>query len=158
MQRLPRRTALLIDNTGVGGGVYDMLRHEGQAPIGVTITGGDRVHWESDHLRVTVPKSVLVSKIVALVNSSTLSVAGGLKDWPALKHEMEIYRPEVTPSGRETWNAARSGHDDLLTAAALCAWYAQMDDMHSWGWYELTRMRGRRSEDTHEDFVCSVEC
>jgi hypothetical protein len=80
-----------------------------------------------------------------------------LKDWPALKHEMEIFRPEVTPSGRETWNAARSGHDDLLTAAALCAWYAQQDDMHSWGFYELARTRAHRPEDTHEDFVCAVD-
>jgi hypothetical protein len=36
MQRLPRGTALLVDNTWVGRGVYDILRHEGQAPIGVT--------------------------------------------------------------------------------------------------------------------------
>jgi hypothetical protein len=114
--------ALLIDNTRVGRGVYDMLRHEGENPIGVTITGGDWVHWESDHRRVTVPKATLVSKLVALVHSGNLAVHGSLKDWPALKHEMEIFRPEVTPGGRETWNAARSGHDDLLTAAALCAW------------------------------------
>jgi hypothetical protein len=84
-------------------------------------------------------------------------VHGSLKDWPALKHEMEIFRPEVTHGGRETWNAARSGHDDLLTAAALCAWYAQMDDMNSWGFYELARMRAQGPEDTHESFVCAVD-
>jgi hypothetical protein len=157
MQRLPRGTALLVDNTWVDKGVYDMLRHEGQAPIGVTITGGDQVNWEEGHLRVTVPKATLVSKLIALTHSGTLSIHGGLADWPALKHEMEIFRPEITPSGRETWNAARSGHDDLLTAAALCAWYAQQDDMHSWGFYELARMRAQRPEDTHEDFVCACD-
>jgi hypothetical protein len=106
---------------------------------------------------VTVPKATLVSKLVALVHSGNLAVHGSLKDWPALKHEMEIFRPEVTPSGREIWNTARSGHDDLLTAAALCAWYAQQDHMSNWGFYELARMRAQRPEDTHEDFVCAVD-
>jgi hypothetical protein len=89
--------------------------------------------------------------------TANLQVHGGLKDWPALKHETESFLPEVTPGGRETWNAARSGHDDLLTAAALCAWYAQMDDMNSWGFYELARMRAQRPEDTHESFVCAID-
>jgi hypothetical protein len=61
---------LLIDNTGIGRGVYDMLRREGQNPIGLTFTGGDWVHWESDRLRVTVPKATLVSKLVALVHAA----------------------------------------------------------------------------------------
>jgi hypothetical protein len=42
---------------------------------------------------VTVPKATLVSKLVALVHSGNLSVHASLKDWPALKHEMEIFRP-----------------------------------------------------------------
>jgi hypothetical protein len=150
IQRLPRGTASLIDNTGIGRGIFDLLRHEGQNPIGVTITGGDQVHWEDGHRRVSVPKATLVSKLVALVHGGNLQVH-------ALRHEMEIFRPEVTPGGRETWNAARSGHDDLLTAAALCAWYAQQDDMSNWGLYELARMRAQRSEDTHEDFVVGVD-
>jgi hypothetical protein len=158
MRRLPRGTNLLIDNTGVGRGIYDMLVHEGWSPIGVSITSGDTVHQEGR--RFTVPKATLVSKLIQLVHSDNLRVAGDLKEWQALKHEMEIFRPEITPSGKETWNAAGSGHDDLLTATALCAWYIQHDDMGSWAYYELARQRAAAAgfRDTQpEEFVCAVD-
>jgi hypothetical protein len=68
----------------------------------VTITGGDWLHWEDGRRRVLVPKSTLVSKLIASVHSGNLQIHGGLKDWPALLREMEIFRPEIMPSGRET--------------------------------------------------------
>jgi hypothetical protein len=158
MARLPRTSQLLVDNTGVGRGIYDMLVHEGWSPVAVTITGGDRVLQEGR--RFSVPKATLVSKLVQLTHSGNLAVHGSLKEWPALRHELEIFRPEITPSGRETWNSPSTGHDDLLTATALCAWYIQHDDMSSWGNYELTRQRALAAghRDTNpEEFVCGVD-
>jgi len=158
MVRLPRTSQLLVDNTGVGRGIYDMLVHEGWSPVAVTITGGDRVLQEGR--RFSVPKATLVSKLVQLTHSGNLAVHGSLKEWPALRHELEIFRPEITPSGRETWNSPSTGHDDLLTATALCAWYIQHDDMNSWGNYELMRQRAIAAghRDTNpEEFVCGVD-
>lgn len=160
MDRLPKGTTLLVDNTGIGRAIFDMLVHAGRSPFGVSISGGDLVHWETGQRRVSVPKATLVSKLVALVQSGNLTVHGDLHEWPALKHEMEIYRPEVTPSGRETWNAAGSGHDDLLTAAALCAWYMQADDRSGHAYYELARRQAAAlgHRDTQpEEFVCAVD-
>jgi len=124
----------------------------------VTITGGDKVAQEGR--RFSVPKATLVSKLVQLTHSGNLTVHGSLKEWPALKHELEIFRPEITPSGREAWSAAGTGHDDLLTATALCSWYIQHDDMNSWGAYELARQRAIAAgfRDTQpEEFVCGVD-
>jgi hypothetical protein len=49
-----------------------------------------------------------------------------------LRRELQNFRPEITPSGRETWNAASGSHDDLIIATALCSWYLQ-GGMSGWG-------------------------
>jgi hypothetical protein len=123
MNRLPRDTSLVVDYGGVGKGIYDMLVDSGLAPIGVTMTGGFEVHWAGGN--ATVPKSTLISKLVAVVHAGELFVHQELSDWPVLKRELMNFRPEVTAAGRETWNARSGTHDDLVIATALCAWHLQ---------------------------------
>ena len=117
---LPRGTELVVDFTGVGRGIFDMLVDRGLNPVGVTMTGGFEVH-RNDTI-VSIPKSTLVSKLVARVHSGELTVHRDLADWPALKRELLNFRSEVTPAGHETWNARSGEHDDLVIATALCVW------------------------------------
>jgi hypothetical protein len=121
MNHLPRDANLVVDFTGVGRGIYDMLVDSGLSPIGVTITSGFNTHWEGN--LVTVPKSTLVSKLVARLHGGELFVHESLKDWPVLRRELLNFRPQVTQAGVETWNARSGEHDDLVLATALCAWY-----------------------------------
>jgi hypothetical protein len=123
MQRMPRGTTLVVDRTGAAG-PYDELVAAGLSPVGVTMTGGEEINWSGCNI-VTVPKSTLVSKLISLAHSGNLRVHGKLSDWPVLRRELQNFRPERTPSGRETWNAAPGQHDDLLIATALCGWYLQ---------------------------------
>ena len=117
---LPRGADLIVDFTGVGRGIFDMLVDHGLNPIGVTMTGGFEVHRTGTI--VTVPKSTLVSKLVAKVHAGELTVHKDLSDWPALKRELLNFRSGVTPAGQETWNARSGEHDDLVIATALCVW------------------------------------
>jgi hypothetical protein len=121
MSRLPRDASLVVDYGGVGRGIYDLVVDAGLSPIGVTMTGGFDVHWSGNI--ATVPKSTLVSKLVARLHVGELVVHGDLADWPALRRELMNFRPEMTHSGHETWNARSGEHDDLVIATALCAWY-----------------------------------
>jgi hypothetical protein len=123
MSRLPRGTDLVVDFGGVGRGIYDMITDAGLDAIGVTMTGGFEVHWTGQ--TVTVPKSTLVSKLVARLHAGELFVHGSLGDWPVLRRELENFRPEVTRAGLETWNARSGQHDDLVIATALCCWYLE---------------------------------
>ena len=129
MNRLPRSTSLVVDYSGVGRGVFDMLVDVGLSPIGVTMTGGNDVHWTGGN--ATVPKLTLVSKLVAAVHSGELFVHQDLTDWPALKRELMNYRPEVTRAGQETWNARFGEHDDLVIATGLCVWHLQGGEPYS---------------------------
>ena len=110
--RLPRGTDLVVDFTGVGRGIFDLLVDHGLQPTGVTMTGGIEVHRNGSIS--TVPKSTLVSKLVARVHSGELVVHGDLADWPTLKRELLNFRSEVTAAGNETWNSRSGEHDDLV--------------------------------------------
>ena len=117
---LPRGTYLVVDFTGVGRGIFDMLVDRGLNPVGVTMTGGFEMH-RSDNI-VSIPKSTLVSKLVAKVHAGELTVHRGLSDWPALKRQLLNFRAGVTPAGQETWNARSGEHGDLVIATALRVW------------------------------------
>ena len=83
LSRLPRGTQLVIDYSGVGRGIADMFVYAGTTPIAVTITGGDEVYWARGGNTVTVPKSTLVSRLVALMYSGDLVVHRELTDSPS---------------------------------------------------------------------------
>ena len=121
MAHLPRDTALVTDYTGVGKGIFDMLVDNGLQPIGVTLTSGFDVHASGSTF--SVPKSTLVSTLVARLHGGELFVQGTLKDWPVLKRELLNFRPEITRSGVETWNARSGEHDDLVLALGLAVWH-----------------------------------
>lgn len=150
MSRLPRFTPLLVDYSGVGRAIYDMCIDAGLQPIGITITGGVDVMWH-DCNTVTVPKSTLVSKLVAIAHSGQLQVHEALPDWPALRREMENFRPELTRSGRGlTYNAPVGKHDDLLISGALAAWYLQGPGRPGDNIFELYRqLAGAGGEERH---------
>jgi hypothetical protein len=118
--RLPRDATLVIDDGG-SRGVGDMFVDAGLDPIRVSIVHGLDVHWNDR--RVTVPKATLVSALVARLHSGELAVHESLKDWPVLRRELLNFRPEVTRTGVETWNARSGEHDDCVLSLAMAIWY-----------------------------------
>ena len=119
-RRLPRDAALVIDDGG-SRGVGDMFVDAGLDPIRVSIVHGLDVHWRDRH--VTVPKATLVSMLVARLHSGELAVHESLKDWPVLRRELLNFRPEMTRTGMETWNARSGEHDDCVLSLSMAIWY-----------------------------------
>jgi hypothetical protein len=118
--RLPRDAKLVIDDGGARG-VGDMFVDAGLDPIRVSIVHGLDVHWRDRH--VTVPKATIVSALVARMHSGELSISRRLKDWPILRRELLNFRPELTRTGAETWNARSGEHDDLVLSLSMAVWY-----------------------------------
>src|SRR5215831_10677704 len=98
-----------------------MFVDAGLDPIRVSIVHGLDVHWKDR--RVTVPKSTLVSMLVARLHSGELAVHQSLKDWPTLRRELLNFRPETTRTGVETWNARSGEHDDCVLSLSMAVWY-----------------------------------
>jgi hypothetical protein len=118
--------SLLVDNTGVGRAVTDVLRVKGLRFKAVTLTGGSQV-MRGDAGEYRVPKADVVDALVVPFQAGTLKVARGLELWPTLRTELLNFRRKINPAtahaSYEHWR--ESDHDDLVLAAALAAWGAQ---------------------------------
>jgi hypothetical protein len=125
-----RGSSLVVDQTGVGRAVVDILREalQGKAGcsfVGVTITAGHAVtRGERGELRV--PKKELVGVLQALLSTQRLRVAKSLPEAAVLVKELGNFRVKITEAANETFGAWRSGqHDDLVLAVALAAWVGE---------------------------------
>ena len=115
-------STLVVDATGVGRPVVDMIR-DANLPADLTpfnITAGFR---EGDG---TVPKKDLVAAIQAALQTRRLRFAEALPLRPVLERELETFRVKVTADRNETFSAWREkDHDDLVLALALAVWWGE---------------------------------
>jgi len=122
--------ALIVDRTGVGIPVIQMMYQRGLSPIGITIHGGDRVTTSKDNYGV--PKRDLVT---ALLNAyymkrfKTMSPAKMpiVKDF---RDELEGFQMKINQlTGADSYEAwLERIHDDLVISAAMGVWW--MDKIH----------------------------
>lgn len=127
---LNAKAKLVVDSTGVGRPVYQMLRDAHLEPVGLTIHGGDQVTWAGGIARV--PKRDLVGAVQVILQSDRLAFANGLPHLEVLKAELQNFRVKIDPvTSHDSYAAWREGdHDDMVLALAVAAWYAQAE--HLW--------------------------
>lgn len=115
---------LVVDNTGVGVAVTDLLRKLGLKFVSVTITGGDKASGAGGTMRV--PKRDLVAALEVPFHTGALKVAEDLELWPVLKGELLTFRRKINlktaHDSYEHWR--ETDHDDLVLATALACWQA----------------------------------
>jgi hypothetical protein len=119
-------TELIVDKTGVGVAVTDLLKERRLGYIAVTITGlGQKVNRHATK-EYSVPKQDLVAALEVPFYKGTLKVAKGLEGWPKLREELLNFRRKQNKTSAhisyEHWR--ESDHDDLVLAAALACWKA----------------------------------
>ncbi|GAB5519709.1 MAG: hypothetical protein RhofKO_19600 [Rhodothermales bacterium] len=101
-QKLASPVACVVDRTGVGQAVSDMLLQMGVAHIPVTLTGGRSVRTASEGL--SVPKAYIIRCLRRLVNAQRLRVAAATKDAGLLRHELNQFTTKIS---------ARTAHEPL---------------------------------------------
>jgi hypothetical protein len=123
------KTAMVvIDETGVGTAVGDMLEARSLQPWRVTITGGIEVTQQG--LAYHVPKRDLATIVAILLKSRRLRIAKELPLAEALKAELENFEAKISlTTGHDSYGAGddwREGnHDDLVLAVALAVWLGE---------------------------------
>ncbi len=118
---------LVVDQTGVGRAVVDMLRQQAVTArlVPVTITGGQAVTQEPDG-SYHVPKKELVTCLQLLLEGRRLRIARSLAEADTLVRELQNFQVKITQAAHEVFGNWREGlHDDLVLAAALACWYAE---------------------------------
>jgi phage FluMu gp28-like protein len=127
-QELRGRCAMVVDGTGLGGPVVEMLRGAGLGCeiTAVTITGGDREH-RGGGMQVSVPKRDLIAGVQVALENGDMRIARGLKELGPLVRELVDVRMTSGPgTGRVRIGADGYGeHDDLAIALALACWRAK---------------------------------
>jgi hypothetical protein len=110
------RRRLLVDATGVGAPVIEMLREArpGCPLTGVTITSGSAAHSSGD--REMVPRVDLLATMQAALEKGQLRILRGMKETDRLLKEMV--------------SLGTGEHDDLVMAVALAAWGAKTGVMY----------------------------
>jgi hypothetical protein len=115
---------LVVDATGVGAPVVDLLRQAGLFPVAIAITGGDSSRYEEGMWRV--PKRDLVSTLQVLLQSERLKVAKFLPEAVTLVNELLAFRVKITNLAHDVYGVWREGvHDDLVLATAIACWYGE---------------------------------
>jgi hypothetical protein len=124
--RPAERGTLLIDATGVGASVIDLLRDRKPAAslYPVIITAGESVTEKDNY--TSVPKKDLVSSVSLLLQQKALVVPSKLPFAQVVIDELLNFRSTIHVNGNATYGAWRErDHDDLVLALALATWMAR---------------------------------
>jgi hypothetical protein len=117
-------STLVVDYTGVGRPVLDMLRRSRVrarvCPVLVTSghrsTSDDRGGWY-------VPRQELAATLQVLLQTRRLRVAPALPQAETLARELAAFQLKAAAAAEEELGAWREGaHDDLVLAVAVAAW------------------------------------
>lgn len=128
LERKSGRLRLLVDATGVGGPVVDLLREalrdKPYTLVACTFTFGDRYMRDEQAGTASVGKAYLVSKLQALLQTGRLKLPVTAES-EALARELQDYEIRVDQNANDKYGAFKVGtHDDLVTALGL----AVLDD------------------------------
>ena len=118
----------VVDQTGVGRPVVDLLREAGIDPVAITNTGGDQVvrvapgEWR-------VPKRNLAGVVQVLLQTRRLRWAKDLAEAATLRAELENFKARISLTGHDSYAAGEdwreNRHDDLVLSVALGCWYGE---------------------------------
>ncbi len=116
---------LVMDMTGVGAPVRDLLHAHGVRPATITITAGHSISGIDEHL--CVPKRVLIGTLVALIETGRLKIAPRIPNTEELIEELLNFQVKIHHRTRqESYGAkGRHQHDDLVLSLALAVFYAE---------------------------------
>jgi hypothetical protein len=131
---------LVVDATGVGRPVVDLLEQEGLPCLiwAVTITSGaSEGMTNGTH---SVPKRDLIVGLLVRFQAGELEVARGLPEGQTLVRELAEMRVQMTSGGREKYGAKSGEHDDLVLAVSLAIWGARRLGRRKVGWLGNKRL------------------
>ena len=126
MNHAPPSVTMLIDATGVGAPIVDMMRKALRGSrcrvTPVTFVHGERLTTQGHGLRMG--KEFLVGRLTMLMESGRVDLPVDHPEAAAMRRELEDYerRLKAGTAGTMQYGAMAAGsHDDLVTAVALAS-------------------------------------
>jgi hypothetical protein len=116
---------IYVDSTSLGLPMTELLIAEMPTAsiIPCIITGGFNTRHDEDTGTYYIAKSVLVSALMAALNSGNLQLTKRSREFDEMIKELEGFSVKVKEStGNEIYGGSVGVHDDLVVAAALAVW------------------------------------
>jgi len=121
---------LIIDRTGVGLPICDMIVAGGLQPIQVSLTAGDIMN-KPEPGKINLPKKDMVSSLTRCIQERRIKVTRDCENAALFRTELKAFQLKVSASGHNTYNAAPGSHDDTITAIGLCLWWGDKGIGHN---------------------------
>lgn len=128
---------LLVDSTGVGEAVCDMMEDIGLSPIRVMFTGGDtsritgtrNANGFMSRMQVNVPKNELVDTLQMALQERRLRLAEGIPFEQDIRKQFSHFVGVMSKSKNIIYNNDSDDvHDDIVCAMALIVWHFMQSD------------------------------
>jgi hypothetical protein len=120
---LDGRSTVILDATGVGAPIVDLLKRAGMRArlVPVTITPGDRENSNGSSFRV--PRRDLIAGLQVLFEDPKFEIS----------RTLPYAKPLVDELARMRGNFSTAGHDDLVFALSLAWWWTRKRTPGVWG-------------------------
>lgn len=120
------RAKVIVDYTGVGRAVVDLIKNEGMKPVALTITGGNEP--TKDGMNWHIPKRDLISSLIVAFQTGQVKIAKSLPEAETLTRELMNFKLKVNlQTGHDSYEAWREGiHDDLVLSVAMAVYAADI--------------------------------
>lgn len=122
--RLVDNCTHIVDITGVGQAVWDMMVRQGMSPVGISITSG--MQTNAAPYGYTVPKVELISSLQLALRNRHIKFADGLDQAivDQIRHEFSTFVPKPRENRSVSYEAWREkDHDDIILALAMNVWW-----------------------------------
>lgn len=114
---------LILDRTGIGRAIGDLIQEEGLQPVMISLTAGDKMSRPEPGC-INLPKQDMIASFTRAMQECRLRVVPGCENAALFRTELKAFQLKVSASGHNTYNAAPGSHDDTITAIGLAIWYA----------------------------------
>lgn len=112
---------IIIDRTGVGMAIHDLIKKEGLKPIGLTLTAGNEPNFKGRLW--SVPKKDVISALILSFQNGFVKIAN-VPERKTLTDELQNFEVKIRKNGFVSFEAAGTGHDDGVISASLAVYCA----------------------------------
>lgn len=168
LPKLLGRNDIIVDGTGVGEAVVDMLRARKLYPYPIVFTNGnetrevyasvDAVFGRSKNLvnsqmkvlkQINVPKKDLVDAAVLMLQQGRLRLGRDLKYREDFIYQLSNFKGKINEKGNRKFEADKeSTHDDLVAAFLMYAWWDHYQQPN-----EIEEVKEDKYKEEDEDVV-----